>query len=86
MRVFLAGASGVIGQRLVPLLVRAGHKVVGTTHSHEKAGLLRSLGAEPVVGGCVRRGSGGTRRQRHEAGRRHPPAHQSALRAGHPAV
>ena len=49
MRVFLAGASGVIGRRLTPLLVRAGHTVVGTTRSAEKAGLLRSLGAEPVV-------------------------------------
>jgi len=49
MRVFLAGASGVIGRRLVPLLVRAGHRVTGTTRSAEKAELLRSLGAEPVV-------------------------------------
>jgi len=49
MRVFLAGASGVIGRRLVPLLVRAGHSVVGTTRSADKADMLRSLGAEPVV-------------------------------------
>ena len=49
MRVFLAGASGVIGRRLTPLLVRAGHTVVGTTRSAEKTELLRSLGAEPVV-------------------------------------
>jgi nucleoside-diphosphate-sugar epimerase len=49
MRVFLAGATGVIGRRLVPLLVRAGHTVVGTTRSAEKAELLRSLGAEAVV-------------------------------------
>ncbi len=49
MRVFLAGASGVIGRRLVPLLVRAGHKIAGTTRSQEKVELLRSLGAEPVV-------------------------------------
>jgi nucleoside-diphosphate-sugar epimerase len=49
MRVFLAGASGAIGRRLVPLLARAGHYVVGTTRSAEKAERLRSLGAEPVV-------------------------------------
>jgi nucleoside-diphosphate-sugar epimerase len=49
MRVFLAGASGVIGRRLVPLLVRGGHHVAGTTRSAGKAELLRSLGAEPVV-------------------------------------
>jgi nucleoside-diphosphate-sugar epimerase len=49
MRVFVAGASGVIGRRLVPLLVEAGHHVSGTTRSAEKMDLLRSLGAEPVV-------------------------------------
>jgi nucleoside-diphosphate-sugar epimerase len=48
-RIFLAGASGLIGQRLVPLLVKAGHQVVGTTRSEGKAGLLRSLGATPAV-------------------------------------
>jgi nucleoside-diphosphate-sugar epimerase len=31
MRIFLAGAAGAIGQRLVPLLLGAGHHVVGTT-------------------------------------------------------
>jgi nucleoside-diphosphate-sugar epimerase len=49
MRIFLAGASGVIGVRLTPLLVDAGHAVAGTTRSAEKAERLRGLGAEPVV-------------------------------------
>jgi nucleoside-diphosphate-sugar epimerase len=49
MRVFLAGATGVIGVRLVPLLVSAGHVVAGMTRSQQKAAGLRSLGAEPVV-------------------------------------
>lgn len=49
MRVFLAGASGVIGVRLVPLLVAAGHEVAGTTRTPAKAEGLRELGAEPVV-------------------------------------
>jgi len=49
MRIFLAGASGVIGTRLVPLLVREGHVVAGMTRSSEKRVLLRSLGAEPVL-------------------------------------
>lgn len=49
MRVFLAGASGVIGVRLVPLLVRDGHEVAGMTRSPGKAAALRELGAEPVV-------------------------------------
>jgi nucleoside-diphosphate-sugar epimerase len=50
MRVFLAGASGVIGSRLVPLLVEAGHVVAGLTRTASKASLLEELGAEPVVG------------------------------------
>jgi nucleoside-diphosphate-sugar epimerase len=49
MRVFLAGASGVIGRPLVPLLVAEGHEVAGTTRSESKAEMLRELGAEPVV-------------------------------------
>jgi nucleoside-diphosphate-sugar epimerase len=49
MRIFLAGAGGVIGRRLVPLLRQAGHTVVGTTRSQTKLDAIRSLGAEPVV-------------------------------------
>lgn len=49
MRVFLAGASGVIGVQLVPLLVAEGHEVAGMTRSPGKAEALRELGAEPVV-------------------------------------
>jgi nucleoside-diphosphate-sugar epimerase len=48
-RIFIAGASGVIGRRLVPRLVAAGHEVVGTTRRTERADLLRGLGARPVV-------------------------------------
>ena len=49
MRIFLAGASGVIGRRLTPLLVKANHHVVGTTRSVQKRDMLRALGAEPLV-------------------------------------
>ena len=49
MRIFLAGASGVIGQRLVPRLVQAGHIVGGMTRSPGKMGLLRQLGAEAIL-------------------------------------
>jgi len=49
MRVFLAGASGVIGVRLVPLLVAAGHEVAGMTRSSSKVASLRALGAAPVL-------------------------------------
>jgi nucleoside-diphosphate-sugar epimerase len=49
VRIFVAGASGLIGVRLVPLLVEAGHEVAGMTRSPDKAGRLRDLGAEPVI-------------------------------------
>ncbi len=49
MRIFLAGATGVIGTRLVPLLAADGHVVAGMTRSAGRAGLLADLGAEPVV-------------------------------------
>jgi 2-alkyl-3-oxoalkanoate reductase len=49
MRVFVAGASGAIGTRLVRHLVERGHEVIGSTRSPEKAERLRGLGAEPVV-------------------------------------
>jgi 2-alkyl-3-oxoalkanoate reductase len=48
MRVFVAGASGAIGSRLVPQLIDAGHEVIGTHKSPGSADLLRTLGATPV--------------------------------------
>jgi len=47
LRIFIAGASGTLGRRLVPQLVARGHHVIGTTRS--RAGELSALGAEPVV-------------------------------------
>jgi nucleoside-diphosphate-sugar epimerase len=49
MKIFLAGAAGAIGKRLVPLLLDAGHHVVGTTRSTSKANALRASGVEPVI-------------------------------------
>jgi nucleoside-diphosphate-sugar epimerase len=49
MRVFLAGATGAIGRRLVPLLLRAGHEVTGTTRSLDKADELERIGVKPAV-------------------------------------
>lgn len=49
MRVFVAGASGAIGVRLVPQLIEAGHQVIGTATSTTGAGRLRALGAEAVA-------------------------------------
>ncbi|MCS5719104.1 NAD(P)H-binding protein [Herbiconiux sp. CPCC 205763] len=48
-RIFLAGASGVLGRRLIPLLVEAGHIVGGMTRSPGKADQIAQLGAEPIV-------------------------------------
>ncbi|HVM53188.1 MAG TPA: NAD-dependent epimerase/dehydratase family protein [Acidimicrobiales bacterium] len=48
MKVFVAGATGVLGRRAVRDLVAAGHAVTGIARSEEKAALLRSLGATPV--------------------------------------
>ena len=49
MRIFIAGASGLIGIRLIPLLATGGHLIAGMTRSPGKATLLRERGALPVV-------------------------------------
>jgi nucleoside-diphosphate-sugar epimerase len=49
MRIFLAGAGGAVGRRLVPLLLRAGHAVTGTTRSTETAQALERAGVTPAV-------------------------------------
>jgi len=49
VKVFVAGATGVLGRSLVPQLVERGHEVVGMTRSASKQDLIRSLGATPVV-------------------------------------
>lgn len=49
MRIFLAGASGAIGRRLVPLLLGAGHQVTGTTRYAETARTLEWAGVVPAV-------------------------------------
>ncbi|MBV9001022.1 MAG: NAD(P)-dependent oxidoreductase [Solirubrobacterales bacterium] len=49
MRVFVAGATGVMGRQLVPQLLAAGHKVIGMTRTEAKRAALWDLGAQPVV-------------------------------------
>jgi UDP-glucose 4-epimerase len=49
VRIFLAGATGVIGSRLIPLLVEDGQTVAGMTRSDAKAAELEALGAQPVI-------------------------------------
>jgi len=48
MKVFVAGAAGAIGRRLVALLVAQGHEVTAMTRSNENTRMLRALGADPV--------------------------------------
>lgn len=55
MRVFLAGATGAIGRRLAPMLVQAGHEVVGSTRTPQKASELQAAGVKPVVIDALRR-------------------------------
>lgn len=64
VRVFLAGASGVIGQRLIPRLVQAGDVVGGMTRSASKTALLAQLGAEPIHAGVAGRAIGHRRHYR----------------------
>lgn len=55
MKVFLAGATGVIGRQLVPQLLAAGHEVTGMTRSRQRAEQLRATGAQPVVADALDR-------------------------------
>jgi nucleoside-diphosphate-sugar epimerase len=47
MKILVAGASGAMGRALIPLLVRAGHDVVGMVQRPRSAEVVHSLGAEP---------------------------------------
>jgi nucleoside-diphosphate-sugar epimerase len=49
MRIFVAGATGAVGTRLLPLLTSAGHSVVGMTRTPAKADWIRRTGAEPAI-------------------------------------
>jgi nucleoside-diphosphate-sugar epimerase len=55
MRIFVAGATGALGRRLVPLLVSAGHQVTAMTRSPGKTAGLRAAGAAPVVADALDR-------------------------------
>jgi 2-alkyl-3-oxoalkanoate reductase len=55
MRIFVAGSTGALGRRLVPLLAADGHEVTAMTHTAGKAAGLRAAGAEPVVGDALDR-------------------------------
>ncbi len=54
-RIFLAGSTGVLGRRLVPLLLDGGHRVVGMTRNAASASGLHAMGAEPVIADALDR-------------------------------
>lgn len=47
-RILLTGASGVVGRRVLPLLVSSGHRVTAVGRTAEQQELLRAVGANPV--------------------------------------
>ena len=47
MRVFVAGATGVIGRRLVPALLGEGHQVTAMIRSPERREQVRAIGSWP---------------------------------------
>ena len=49
MRIFLAGATGLIGVRLVPLMIAEGHDVAAMTRTQAKIDGVRASGASPVL-------------------------------------
>ena len=53
MKIFVAGAAGVIGRLLLPKLLEAGHEVVGMTHKEENRAFIEKCGAQAVIG-CLR--------------------------------
>src|ERR687890_2880045 len=55
MRIFVAGATGAIGRRLLPLLLTGGHQVTAMTRRPDRAAGLRTAGAEPVVADALDR-------------------------------
>jgi nucleoside-diphosphate-sugar epimerase len=57
MNVFIAGGSGAIGMRLIAQLIANGHQVTAMTRSERKQSLVAELGAQPVLGDALDRGS-----------------------------
>ncbi|OAB32569.1 dTDP-glucose 4,6-dehydratase [Paenibacillus macquariensis subsp. defensor] len=49
MKIFVAGASGVLGRSLIPILIKDGHEVFGMTHHESNRSVINQLGAIPIV-------------------------------------
>lgn len=55
MKIFVAGAAGVIGRKMLPMLVRAGHEVTGMSRKEEQCALIESMGCRAVIGDALDR-------------------------------
>lgn len=55
MKIFVAGATGVIGRALLPLLVQEGHEVFGMTHNEASISAVQGMGAIPMVADALDR-------------------------------
>jgi 2-alkyl-3-oxoalkanoate reductase len=49
MKIFIAGATGAVGRRLIPALIQLGHQVIGMSRSKDKMKIIRASGATPVI-------------------------------------
>jgi uncharacterized protein YbjT (DUF2867 family) len=49
MKIFIAGATGAVGRRLIPALIQLGHQVIGMSRSKDKMKMMRASGATPVI-------------------------------------
>jgi nucleoside-diphosphate-sugar epimerase len=49
MKIFIAGATGAVGRRLIPVLIQRGHQVIGMSRSKDKMKTIRANGAPPVI-------------------------------------
>ncbi|KAK9839552.1 hypothetical protein WJX84_008167 [Apatococcus fuscideae] len=50
MKVFMTGATGFVGSRVLPRLLQAGHEVIALVRNEKAAAQLKVKGAEPVLG------------------------------------
>ena len=67
MRIFMTGATGVVGRRAVPLLVQQGHRVTAVGRTPEKRAALERMGAEPVALDLLDRSAAGRAVGGHDA-------------------
>ena len=53
MKIFIAGATGAVGRRLIPALIQLGHQVIGMSRSKDKTKMIHDRGATPVIADAI---------------------------------